>query len=138
MHLVYIPGVWDLLHVGHLTILERAKALGDRLVVGVPSDDVVVEDKGQSPVIPLADRIRMLAALKCVDVAMPYYRLEFVTHLEMVRPSVLAVGGTWGNDRRHRDATEWAHQHGSRIVRLPYTEGMSTTDIKARCLGGVA
>ena len=132
MLLVYIPGVWDLLHVGHLTILERARALGDRLVVGVPSDEVVVQDKGESPIIPLSHRLRMLSALRCVDVAMPYYRLEFLTHLRMFRPDILAVGETWGREARHEKAEEWIRRAGGRVVVLPYTHGTSSTDIKNR------
>lgn len=132
MQIVYIPGVWDLLHVGHLTILERAKALGDRLVVGVPSDGVVKEDKGTTPVIRLEDRLRMLAALRCVDVAIPYYRLEFLAHLRMIQPDILAVGEAWGHDRRHAEAEQWIMQHRRRVVRLPYYEGESCTDIRER------
>lgn len=135
MILVYIPGVWDLLHVGHLVVLERARALGDRLVVGVPSEAVIVEDKREPPVVPLADRLRLLSALQCVDVAVPYYRLEFLTHLEMFQPDVLAVGETWGRDKRHLDAERWIREHGHRLVKLPYTRGISTSEIKAAVQG---
>ena len=133
MQIVYIPGVWDLLHIGHLAILERARALGDRLVVGVPSDRVVIEDKGEPPMIPLVDRLRLLAALGCVDLAIPYYRLEFLTHLRMIQPDVLAVGETWGDEERHREAERWVAQNGRRLVKLPYYTDESTTAIKERC-----
>lgn len=128
----YIPGVWDLLHVGHLAILGRARSLCDRLVVGVPCDEVVLEDKGCLPVIPLDDRIQMLEALICVDAAIPYYFLEFMTHLESVKPDVLVVGETWGAEVRHNQAIAWADSHGCRIVQLPYRHEVSTSAIKAR------
>lgn len=127
---VYIPGVWDLLHVGHVKILERAALLGNRLIVGVPSDEVVLEDKGVLPVIPLNDRLCMLRALRCVYLAAPYYQLEFLTHLNQFSPSVLAVGSTWGSAPRHRAAEEWVRKNGKVFSVLPYTEGVSTTWIK--------
>ena len=133
MILVYIPGVWDLLHVGHVRILKAARKLGDRLVVGVPSDDVVELDKGAQPVITLEDRLTMLRALACVSVAIPYYRLEFLTHLHRVRPDILVVGEEWGHETRHTGAVEWCHDSGCRIVRLPRHQGCSTTQIKERC-----
>lgn len=132
MQVVYIPGVWDLLHVGHVTILERAKAFGDTLIVGVPSDDVVTQDKGQPPTITLDHRIRMLNALRCVDVAIPYYKLEFMTHLRMLRPDVFIAGETWGTDVRHRDAEAWLRENQKRFVQLPYSSVESSTSIKLR------
>jgi len=133
MLIVYIPGTWDLLHVGHVTILERAAALGDRLVVGVPHDEVVMQDKGELPVVPLEDRMRMLQSLKCVDVAIPYVHLEFLRHLRFIQPDILAVGSTWGREQRHIDAEAWAHDNGTRFITIPYTAGISTTHIKGVC-----
>jgi len=132
--LVYIPGVWDLLHVGHLTVLEAAAALGDRLIVGVPSDEVVRKDKGTSPIITLQDRLQMLSALRCVNCVLPYYRLEFLTHLQAIRPNILAVGETWGAEQRHRDAEEWVKKNGRQMVTLPYTPGISSSTIKQACV----
>lgn len=132
MILVYSPGCWDLLHIGHVAFLERARALGDRLVVGVASDEVIVEDKGKPPVIPLAERVRMLQALRCVDVAVPYYEFEFMVNLRMFWPDILAVGETWGTDQRHLDAEDWVLAHGRRAVRIPYTRGVSTTEIREK------
>ena len=63
MFVVYIPGVWDLLHVGHLRVLQNAKNLGNKLFVGVASDQAVKEDKGSFPTISDTDRTEMLNAL---------------------------------------------------------------------------
>lgn len=132
MTIVYTPGVWDLLHVGHVAFLERARSFGTSLIVGVPSDEVVKTDKGSYPIIPLEQRIKMLTSLKCVDVAIPYYDLEFITHLSHIRPDILVVGETWGGQKRHRDAEEWAAANGCRFIKLPYTRGVSSTSIKER------
>ena len=132
MILIYIPGCWDLLHVGHLTILERARSLGDKLIVGVPSDDTVKEDKGEWPIVKLEHRLRMLNAFKCVDFAVPYYSLEFLTHLELFKPDILVVGDTWGSDIRHKRAENWIQRNDRRMVVMPYSSGVSTTMMRQR------
>jgi len=119
-------------HVGHLTILERARALGDKLVVGVPSDEVVLQDKEKFPLTPLVSRCRVLNALQCVDVVIPYYKLEFLSHLKLIRPDVLVVGEDWGNKRRHRDAEQWMRSSNGRIVSFPRYQGISSTEIAKR------
>jgi len=103
----FYPGVWDLLHVGHLAALRYACGRCDSLIVGVPSDDIVEEDKGFPPTIPHQERIDMILAVKWVDRVFPYYRLEFVSCMETVHPGVLFIGDTWGTKERHVDATEW-------------------------------
>lgn len=134
MQIVYAPGCFDLLHTGHVTFLERAKGLGDRLIVGVPSDDVVKEDKGKPPIICLEQRVGMLRALKCVDVVVPYYALEFLTHIYHFKPSIFVVGSQWGNLRRHKDAEEALRTLRIRIIKMPYTDSISTTIIKERII----
>ena len=135
MRLVYYPGVWDLLHVGHVQALSLARLAGDKLVVGVPSDEVVVEDKGEPPIIPLSDRVTMLKALRMVDEVLPYYRLEFLTHLNLLRPQALAIGETWGNAARHVEADKWCLLNGCRLLKIPRYPNESTSAIKQRIRG---
>lgn len=127
-------GVWDMLHVGHLRFLERASALGDSLVVAVPSDLVVIEDKRQAPVIPARDRRAMLSALRCVGQTVLYDELDFVQTLERVQPDVLAVGGDWGRLKRHRDAERWVLSRGGRVKRVRRYHGESTSLIRQRVM----
>lgn len=130
--LVYAPGVWDLFHVGHLNFLKQARCHGTRLIVGVPTDEVVLEDKGQLPIIPHQDRIKLIRALACVDGACLYRRLDFLEELERYGPGVLAVGGDWGRRARHRRAEEWMRAHSGTVVRIRRYPLESTTQIKAR------
>lgn len=132
MKVVYAPGCWDLLHVGHVAFLKRAKALGDRLIVGVPSDSVVLEDKGKLPIITLTSRMEMLASLRCVDRVASYHKLDFMSHLREFRPDVLAVGEFWGRERRHKDAELYMGSNGGAVVTIPYTQEESTTQIIER------
>jgi glycerol-3-phosphate cytidylyltransferase len=103
-------------------------------VVGVPSDEVVLKDKGNLPIIPLSDRLTMLQALSCVDTAIPYLELEFLTHLDWINPKMLIVGESWGKLRRHRDAEEWVVKHEAKFVKLPYYWPVCTTSIKKKII----
>ena len=128
----YIPGVWDLLHVGHVNILRRASELCDELVVGVPSDKVVFQDKNRLPVIPLKERILMLESLRYVSTAISYDTLDFLGNLFAICPDIIFVGDTWGSEQRHLDLEAWVTNNNKRLIRIPYTQGVSTTDIRGR------
>ena len=134
MTTVYMPGLWDLLHVGHVRALKRAKSLGHSLVVGVPSDEVVKEDKGRYPIIPLKHRLEMVRSLEVVDWAYVYTELGFLAHLNQLRPQILAVGSTWGSEQRHKDAEEWVETHQRKKVVIPYCDETSTTEICKKVL----
>jgi len=94
--LVYTVGTFDLLHVGHLALLEQCSKLGDVLVVGVASDSVVKTYKPNVPVIPLDQRQEMLRALRCVDIVRPYYELEYVSACMELKVDIFVVGEDWG------------------------------------------
>lgn len=89
-------GTFDVFHVGHLRILERARALGDRLIVGVSSDALNVAKKGRPPVFPEDERMRLVAALRCVDEVFLEESLERKRgYLIAHRADVLAMGDDW-------------------------------------------
>jgi rfaE bifunctional protein nucleotidyltransferase chain/domain len=129
---VFTNGVFDLLHVGHVTVLEAARAEGGALVVGVNSDDSVRRlAKGDDrPLVPWAERARVLAALACVDCVVPF---EEATPLELIRalrPDVLVKGADYALEEivGAADVTGW----GGRVVRIPLVAGKSTTDLVRR------
>jgi glycerol-3-phosphate cytidylyltransferase len=89
-------GTFDVFHVGHLLILERAKALGDRLVVGVSSDALNVAKKGRPPVFPEQERLRLVSALRCVDDVFLEESLELKReYLMRWNADFLAMGDDW-------------------------------------------
>jgi len=129
---VFTNGVFDLLHIGHLTVLEAARAEGGALVVGVNSDDSVRRlAKGDDrPLVPWPERARVLAALACVDCVVPF---EEATPLELIRalrPDVLVKGADYALEEivGAADVTGW----GGRVVRIPLVAGKSTTDLIRR------
>ena len=94
---IYTVGTFDLLHVGHLALLEYCKTLGDTVAVGVASDKVVNSYKPNVPVIELAQREEMLKALSCVDIVRPYHELEYVSACKELNVDIFVIGGDWGN-----------------------------------------
>ncbi len=107
-------------------------------VVGVFADDVIAsaEYKGRPPVIPCEDRVRCVAALKCVDAVVVLHDREYVARLRECQADVLAVGESWGSHPKHREAVEYMKSINGRVVRFPYTRGISTTQIKHSIIAG--
>lgn len=95
-------GTFDVLHAGHLNVLERATTLGNRLVVGVSSDALNIAKKGRAPVFPEAERMRLVAALRCVDEVFLEESLERKhEYLLRYKADVLVMGGDWRGQFDH-------------------------------------
>ena len=130
-------GCFDLLHAGHVASLRAARRLGDWLVVCVNSDDSVRRLKGPGrPLVPAADRVRVLEALECVDAVTVFDEDTPVQVLRRLRPQVWAKGGDYAG----RDVPEAAvlQEWGGQAVVLPYLEGRSTTGLARTAAAGAA
>lgn len=132
--LVYTVGTFDLLHVGHIALLEQCKALGDVLAVGVASDSVVNSYKPNVPVIPLDERIEMLQSLRCVDIVRPYYELEYVSGCEELDVDVFVIGEDWGSKSHNTDVESYLKARGKKITQVIYNLRTSSTAIKKNVL----
>jgi glycerol-3-phosphate cytidylyltransferase len=128
--LVYTLGTFDLLHVGHLALLEYCKSLGGSLAVGVASDSVVSSYKPNAPVIPLQERMEMLSALSCVDIVRPYYELEYVTGCRELNADIFVVGEDWGTKPHNIAVESYLTTAGKQIKRVLYNPRTSSTRIK--------
>lgn len=133
---VFTNGVFDILHPGHASYLEEARALGDRLVVGI-NDDASAHrlEKGPSrPVNPLQDRAWMLASLRSVDLVVPFSEDTPLGLIQALRPRVLVKGG----DYRREDVVgaDEVESWGGRTVLIPLREGYSTTRLVERIRTG--
>lgn len=127
-------GVFDLFHVGHLNLLERCKAMCDKLIVAVCQDDYVTQVKHKTPVYPADQRMRILAALKCVDEVIPVSIEETEDKMLLIKNhpfDVLFSGDDWKGSERYLRTEKQFAELGASIEYLPYTQGVSTTQIKA-------
>ena len=128
--IVYTVGTFDLLHVGHLTLLEYCKSLGDVLAVGVASDRVVNSYKPNVPVIPLEQRMEMLKGLRCVDIVRPYYELEYVSGCKELSADIFVIGEDWGSKPHNLAVEAYLKSEGKQINKVLYNPRTSSTRIK--------
>ena len=128
--IVYTLGTFDLLHVGHLALLEYCRSLGDVVAVGVASDSVVNSYKPNVPVIPLDQRLEMLKALSCVDVVRPYYELEYVSGCKELDVDIFVIGEDWGAKPHNIAVEAYLKSRGKEIVQILYNPRTSSTRIK--------
>jgi len=126
--LVFTNGVFDIIHRGHIDYLNRAKALGDYLVVALNSDDSVRKLKGEGrPINKLEDRAFVIANLKAVDFVVSFNEDTPFEIISAIIPDVLVKGGDWSIENIvGRDIVE---ANGGKVYSLPYVENYSTTNI---------
>ena len=127
---VYTVGTFDLLHVGHLALLEYCASLGDTVAVGVASDEVVQLYKPKAPAIPLDQRIEMLQALRCVDIVLPYHELDYLSICEEVKADIFVIGEDWGRKPHNQDVENYFNEQGKKVVQIRYNPRTSSTTIK--------
>lgn len=131
---VFTNGVFDLIHPGHLTYLAEAAALGQRLIVGVNSDESVKRLKGDSrPIMPLAARMQLLAGLFYVDGVIAFDEDTPLELIKALRPDVLVKGGDYQVDEIV--GAEEVRAWGGDVRVLPFVEGHSSTKIIERLQG---
>ena len=128
---MFTNGCYDLLHPAHVRLLEKARELGDVLILALNSDRSVRANKGPSrPVIPEDERAELAAALEAVDFVVLFDEPTPQELISKLVPDVLVKGGDWGpNEIIGREETEEA---GGRVVSIPFEPGYSTSSIIAR------
>jgi glycerol-3-phosphate cytidylyltransferase len=127
----YVPGGWDMFHIGHLRILERARAQCDRLVVGVVTDEALVLAKGKAPMVPFAQRAAVVAAVGLVDEVVADTSSNKLLAWERLGFDVLFKGDDWrGTAKGDRLEAEMA-QVGVDLRYFPYTPHTSSTALRS-------
>lgn len=131
--IVFTNGCFDLIHVGHVSYLEEAKALGDYLIVALNSDASVSNLKGaHRPIVSEDNRMKVIAALGSVDAVILFNEETPILTIEALMPDILVKGGDWAVDQIV--GNEIITQNGGTVISLPYLESNSTTDIEQRIL----
>jgi glycerol-3-phosphate cytidylyltransferase len=124
----YTTGVFDLFHVGHLTLLKNAKALCDHLIVGVTSDELVAY-KGKNSVISYSDRAAVLEGIRYVDQVIPQRELDKVVAWKKLKYNVLFVGDDWYESPSWDSYEKELRDLNVAVIYFPYTTSVSSTKI---------
>ncbi len=129
---VFTNGVFELLHVGHVALLEAARAEGEALVVGVNSDASArrLGKRPGGPLVPEGERARILAALACVDCVVLFDEPTPLALIERLRPDVLVKGADYARDAIV--GADEVERWGGRVVRVPLVPGHSTSALLER------
>lgn len=129
--IVFTNGCFDLLHPGHNDYLQKAKTLGDVLIVALNSDDSVRQIKGESrPVNRLNDRIAMLAALECVDFVTSFQEDTPYNLIDAIKPDILVKGGDYTKDEIV--GADIVEDNGGEVKILDFLPGYSSSDLIKR------
>jgi len=131
---VYTAGAFDLLHVGHVRMLQAAASLGDRLVVGVSTDELIVEYKGHRPAVPYDERREIVAAVRGVDTVIPQRTQDKLAMWERLHFDRWVVGDDWFDSDKYQGYRQQLEAVGVEVVFLPYTDGVSST-LRRQALG---
>ena len=130
----YAPGAYDLFHVGHLNVLRQAAALCDVLVAGVVADEVLERTKGARPLVPLAERLEIVAAIDVVDRVHAETSTDKVDAWRAVGFHRLFKGDDWRGTEKGVALETGLGAHGVEVVYFPYTMHTSSTHLR-RALG---
>ena len=131
----YTTGVFDMFHVGHLNLLARAREQCDRLIVGVSTDDVVLDYKGHAPIVPFAERVAIVKAIRYVDEVVPQTLMDKFAAWEKLHFNRLFHGNDWKGSAMYNEVEAKLKAVGVEVVYFPYTQGTSSTLLAERLRG---
>ncbi|XME04328.1 D-glycero-beta-D-manno-heptose 1-phosphate adenylyltransferase [Lachnospiraceae bacterium C1.1] len=132
---VFTNGCFDILHSGHIEFLNKARALGDRLIVGINSDESVRRLKGdERPINTLEDRMAVLKALSCVDEVLPFNEDTPLELIRKIHPDILVKGGDY--ELHNIVGADDVLAYGGEVKIIDYKQGKSTTTIISKIKSG--
>lgn len=122
---VYTSGTFDMLHANHIKMLEYARSLGDILIVGVNTDELV-ESYKSTPIIPFEERIALMKAIKYPDIVIPQHSLDHTDKVKKLNFDIFVVGDDWVGKY------DYLRDLGVDVVYFPYGTGVSSTNLKKK------
>lgn len=132
----YVPGAWDMFHVGHLNVLRRAREHCDVLIAGVVTDEVLLDAKKRLPVVPFTERKEIVSELRCVDRAVTDTSSNKVLMWRELGFDVLFKGDDWKGTPKGDRLEAGLSVVGVRVVYFPYTVHTSSTILRQYIGGG--
>ena len=128
----YTTGVFDMFHIGHLNILRRAKEKCDYLIVGVSTDELVMEYKNKTPIIPFEERAEIVRSIDCVDRAIAQENRDKYAAWRELKFDVMFVGDDWKGKPLFMKVEEEFKKVGVDVVYFPYTKDTSSTILREK------
>jgi glycerol-3-phosphate cytidylyltransferase len=133
---LYTGGTFDLFHAGHVEFLKTCSELGEKVIVALNTDEFIAQYKGKPPVISYEDRKKVLLACKYVDVVIPNQGGKDSTlAIDVVKPDLIAIGSDWARKDYYKQmgfSQDWLDVRRISLIYIPYTQGISSTEIKQR------
>ena len=123
----YTTGVFDLFHIGHLNLLKNAKALCDKLIVGITTDELLLDYKQKKAVIPFEERSEIVRNIKYVDAVIAQENMDKLEMWKKLKFDIMFVGDDWYETEKWKKFEEQFDKVNVRIVYFPYTKGTSST-----------
>ena len=127
----YVPGAWDMFHIGHLNLLMRARESCDVLIVGVVTDEELIKVKGRPPIVPLAERLEVTAAVDLVDQVVVDEGGNKADVWRHTPYDVIFKGDDWLGTAKGRQLELDMAEIGVRVHYFPYTTHTSSTSLRA-------
>lgn len=138
---VYTGGTFDLFHAGHVNFLRQCKVIAgnDKVVVSLNTDEFVEQYKGKPPLMSFEEREAVLKSCRYVDQVIPNFEgADSKPAIQNVDPQFIVIGSDWAKKDYYAQmgfSQEWLDEHGYILIYVPYTDGISTTELKSRILG---
>jgi glycerol-3-phosphate cytidylyltransferase len=136
---VYTGGTFDLFHIGHVRLLERCRELSGEsgmVIVSLNTDEFIEEYKGKPPIISYQDRAEVLLSCRYVDKVIPNFGNEdSKPAIIEASPDIIAIGSDWARKDYYKQmqfTQDWLDKLNISLIYIPYTQGISSTDIKTR------
>lgn len=129
-HIGYTQGTFDMFHVGHLNIVNKAKDLCDILIVGVNSDELVHSYKDKTPIINENDRQLIVSNIKAVDKCMIVNTLDKEEIWNEIHFNAIFIGDDWKNNERWKNTENILEKYNAEVIYLPHTDGISSTILR--------
>lgn len=128
----YTQGTYDMFHIGHLNLIRNARAQCDYLIVGVNSDDLIRSYKNKMAIVPLEERMDIIAALRFVDEVVSCDTLDKKRAFEKHHFQKIFIGDDWRGNARWKQTEEELAMLGAEVVYLPYTKNTSSTLLREK------
>lgn len=132
---IYTGGTFDLFHAGHANFLRRCKELGE-VTVALNTDDFIFDYKGRAPVMSYQERESVLVSCRFVDRVLPNFGgANSKPTIELVQPDMVIIGSDWARRDYYKQMQfdqDWLDKRGIALCYIPYTDNISSTDVKNR------